>query len=128
MAKKKEKIFTKGMSLMGFGRDGNASTVEVHDGKLVRIRPLHYDSQYDWNDLNPWKMKVRGKTLEPFTKTLLPPFALGYKKRVYSPNRILYPLKRADWDPNGQRNPQNAARVSTSVSPGMRLRHWLRTN
>jgi len=25
----------------------------------------------------------------------------------YSPNRILYPLKRVDWDPNGERNPQN---------------------
>ena len=37
-------------------------------------------------------------------KTLLPPLSLGYKKRVYSPNRILYPLKRVDFDPNGERN------------------------
>ena len=32
---------------------------------------------------------------------------MAYKKRIYSPNRILYPLKRVDWDPNGERNPQN---------------------
>ena len=32
---------------------------------------------------------------------------LAYKKRAYSPNRIKYPLKRVDWDPNGERNPQN---------------------
>ena len=32
---------------------------------------------------------------------------LAYKKRVYSPNRIKYPLQRVDWDPNGERNPQN---------------------
>jgi trimethylamine-N-oxide reductase (cytochrome c) len=32
---------------------------------------------------------------------------LAYKKRVYSPNRIKYPLKRVDWDPAGERNPQN---------------------
>jgi len=32
---------------------------------------------------------------------------MAYKKRVYSPNRIKYPLKRIDWDPNGKRNPQN---------------------
>ena len=32
---------------------------------------------------------------------------MAYKKRVYSPNRILYPLKRVDWDPDGERNPQN---------------------
>jgi anaerobic selenocysteine-containing dehydrogenase len=44
---------------------------------------------------------------KPKMKTLIPPFATGYKKRVYSPNRILYPLKRVDWDPNGERNPQN---------------------
>ncbi len=40
-------------------------------------------------------------------KTALPPHALAYKKRIYSPNRILYPLKRVDWDPDGERNPQN---------------------
>ena len=31
----------------------------------------------------------------------------AYKKRTYSPNRVKYPLKRVDWDPNGERNPQN---------------------
>ena len=102
-----EESFVKGMSLMGFGRDGNPSVVDVKDGKLLRIRPLHYDWHYDMKDLNPWKMEVRGHTLEPTAKTLLPPFAFGYKKRVYSPNRILYPLKRIDWDPNGERHPEN---------------------
>ena len=38
---------------------------------------------------------------------MVPPHGTGYKKRVYSPNRILYPIKRVDWDPKGQRNPQN---------------------
>src|SRR5674476_1555287 len=40
-------------------------------------------------------------------KTLLPPFSLAYKKRVYSPARIRYPMMRVDFDPNGERNPQN---------------------
>ena len=35
------------------------------------------------------------------------PYATAYKKRTYSPNRVKYPLKRVDWDPNGERNPQN---------------------
>ncbi len=107
MARKKEKAIVKGLSLMGFGRDGNSSVIDTQSGKIIRIRPLHYDWQYDWTSLNPWKMEVRGKVLEPLTKTLLPPFALAYKKRVFSPNRILYPLKREDWHPNGERNPQN---------------------
>ncbi|MFC2070880.1 molybdopterin-dependent oxidoreductase [Chloroflexota bacterium] len=107
MENKNEESFVKGMSLMGFGRDGNSSVVETRNGKLLRIKPLHYDWQYDIKDLNPWKMEVRGHVLEPTSKTLLPPFALGYKKRVYSPNRILYPLKRVDWDPDGERHPEN---------------------
>jgi trimethylamine-N-oxide reductase (cytochrome c) len=52
-------------------------------------------------------MEARGQVFEPCTKVLLPPFSLAYKKRVYSPNRILYPMKRVDWDPNGERNQGN---------------------
>jgi anaerobic selenocysteine-containing dehydrogenase len=43
-----------------------------------------------------------GKAIEPAWKSLPGPFSLAYKKRVYSPNRIKYPLKRVDWDPNGE--------------------------
>ena len=85
----------------------NAAAVDVQDGKIVRIRPLHFDWKYKPEDMNPWKIKARGKVFEPGMKTLLPPFSLAYKKRVYSPNRIKYPLKRIDWDPRGERNPQN---------------------
>jgi trimethylamine-N-oxide reductase (cytochrome c) len=85
----------------------NAAAVDVKDGKIVRIRPLHFDWKYQPEDMNPWKIKARGKVFEAGMKTLLPPFTLAYKKRVYSPNRIKYPLKRIDWDPRGDRNPQN---------------------
>ncbi len=40
-------------------------------------------------------------------KSLPGTFSLAYKKRTFSPNRIKYPLIRVDWDPNGERNPQN---------------------
>jgi trimethylamine-N-oxide reductase (cytochrome c) len=40
-------------------------------------------------------------------QSLVSPLCLGYKKRIYSPNRILYPMKRADFDPKGERNLQN---------------------
>lgn len=104
---KNEKSFTKGLSLSNFGIDGLSSVVDVENGKIVRIRPLSYDWQYDKKQLNLWKMEARGHIFEPRMKTLLPPFSLGYKKRVYSPNRILYPLKRMDWNPEDERNPQN---------------------
>jgi anaerobic selenocysteine-containing dehydrogenase len=103
----KEKSFVKGLSLADFGIDGNPSVVDVRNGKIVRIKPLHYEWKYDKKDFHPWKIEARGKSLEPYMKTLLPPFALAYKKRIYSPNRILYPLKRVDWDENGDRKNEN---------------------
>jgi anaerobic selenocysteine-containing dehydrogenase len=108
----REKSFVKGLSLADFSVDGNPSVVDVRRGKIVRIKPLHYDWQYDRKKFNTWQIKVRGRILEPCMKTLLPPFNLAYKKRVYSPNRILYPLKRVDWDPDGERNVENRGKSS----------------
>ncbi|MEJ2041083.1 MAG: molybdopterin-dependent oxidoreductase, partial [Desulfosarcinaceae bacterium] len=58
-------------------------------------------------DVRQWKITRNGISFEPSWKSLPGPYSLAYKKRVYSPNRIKYPLKRVDWDPNGERNPQN---------------------
>ena len=99
--------FPKGLSFIGTGQDSNTSVIDVRHGKIVRIRPLHYDWKYDPAGYGPWKMEARGQTFEPSPKTLIPPYTLAYKKRVYSPNRVLYPMKRVDWDPRGERNPQN---------------------
>ncbi len=98
--------FIKGLSFMG-PTGGYPCTIDVNNGKLIRIRPLHYDWKYDPNDFKPWDIDAREQTFKPGLKTLISPFALAYKKRVYSPNRVLYPLKRVDWDPNGKRNPEN---------------------
>jgi anaerobic selenocysteine-containing dehydrogenase len=102
-----EKSIVKGLALSDFGGNGNASVIDVKNGRIVRIRPLHYDWKYDQKELSPWKMEARGQVFEPGMKTLIPSFQLAYKKRVYSPNRILYPLKRVDWDPDGDRNVEN---------------------
>ncbi len=102
-----EKTCIKNLGFCSFGIGGNVSTVDVRDGKIIRIRPLYYDWKYKPEQFRPWKIKARGKTFEPSMKTLLPPLSLAYKKRVYSPNRILYPLKRIDFEPNGERNIQN---------------------
>lgn len=101
-----EKTTVKALGFLGVG-GGAPCAVDYRDGRVIRIRPLHYDWKYNRNDLNPWKFEVRGKTLEPTFKSNPSPFSLAYKKRAYSPNRIKYPLKRVDWDPNGERNTQN---------------------
>jgi len=103
----KEATYLKALSLLGeTGTGSNTACVDVADGKIIRIRPLHYDWKQDTSDLTPQIMEARGKVLGGEEKTLLPPHSLGYKKRAYSPNRIPCPLKRIDWDPNGERNQQ----------------------
>ena len=104
-----ERTLVRDISFCGVPENGsNASMVDVKDGKIIRIRPMHYDWKYDpQKDMNPWKFEVRGKIFEPSMKTLIPPYSIAYKKRVYSPARIRYPMMRVDWDPKGERNPQN---------------------
>ncbi|HSW56872.1 MAG TPA: molybdopterin-dependent oxidoreductase, partial [Dehalococcoidales bacterium] len=99
--------FVKGLGFCAHGFDANSSVVDVKEGRIVRIKPLHFDWKYDPSEFAPWKMEARGTTFRPAMQSLIPAFSLGYKQRVYSPNRILYPLKRVDWDPDGERRTQN---------------------
>jgi len=92
--------------------------LDVKNGKIVRIRPLHWDWKYTEAELNPIKgaraiTAKNGKTFDMPPKSLLSHYYSTYKKRVYSPNRILYPLKRVDWEPGGDPakiNAQNRGR------------------
>jgi len=102
-----QKTFIKALGLGSFAVASCPSAVDVKDGKIVRIRPLHYDSQYTREEIGTWKIERNGKTFIPLLKSQPSPYMLAYKKRTYSSNRIKYPLKRVDWDPNGERNPQN---------------------
>ena len=107
-SKSGERTIVRDISFCGVPENGsNASMVDVKDGKIIRIRPMHYDWKYDPKEFNPWKFEVRGSTFEPSMKTLIPPYSIAYKKRVYSPARVRYPMMRVDFDPNGERNPQN---------------------
>jgi len=38
---------------IGFGPNANSSVVDVKNGKIVRIRPLHFDWKYDKKGFNP---------------------------------------------------------------------------
>lgn len=101
------KTVYKSLGLCGFGLGSNSAAVDVKDGKILRIRPMHYDEKYDMEDMRPWKITARnGAVLEPKTRTLPTPLQYAYKKRVYSKNRVPYPLKRVDWDPEGDRHPE----------------------
>jgi molybdopterin guanine dinucleotide-containing S/N-oxide reductase-like protein len=77
--------------------------VYVKDGKILRITPIDFDKE----DPEGWKIKARGRTFTPPHKSTFSNFGQAWKSYVYSDNRMLYPMKRVDFDPNGERNPQN---------------------
>ena len=79
------------------------SSSTVKDGKIVRMTPIDLDE----DDGASWTIEAKGQKLTPPRKTTLAPHGQNAKSIVYSPNRLLYPMKRVDFDPNGARNPQN---------------------
>ena len=93
------------------GTGGDLTYVDSKDGKIVRIRPIHYLDTYTEEELEPsmWEIEVGDKVFRPSYKALPNYFALAYKNRVYSKNRVRYPLKRVDWEPGGDPDKINAA-------------------
>ena len=87
-----DKTVLRSFSLKGVSAGGAEGFVDVKDGKVLRIRPFRFDWKYKRESIRTWKLERNGKTLEPTWKSLPSPFSLAYKKRVYSPNRIKYPL------------------------------------
>ena len=82
---------------------GGPIRVHVEDGKIVRVRPLVFDD----DDAASWTLEVDGEEYTPLRKACVAAFTLTERARVYSEERILYPMKRVDFDPDGERNPQN---------------------
>ena len=96
-----ERTIVRDMCFIGVAWGGNACSVDVKDGKVLRIRPARFYDQYTREEVKPWVMHARGKTFDPGDKTLPPPFSIAYKKRVFSPARVRFPMKRVDFDPAG---------------------------
>ncbi len=85
------------------GTNGGPVFVYVKDGKIIRITPIDFDEK----DAAPWVIEARGKKFTPPRKTTLSPYSFAWKSMIYSSNRLLYPIKRVDFDPKGERNCQN---------------------
>jgi len=83
--------------------NGGPVFVYVKDGRIVRITPIEFEG----SDAQPWTIEARGKSFTPPRKTTISPHTLAWKSMVYSPDRLLYPMKRVDFDPNGGKNCQN---------------------
>jgi molybdopterin guanine dinucleotide-containing S/N-oxide reductase-like protein len=83
--------------------NGGPVFVDVKDDKIIRMTPIDFDE----TDPQPWTIKARGMEFTPPRRTTLAPHGQNAKSIVYSPDRLLYPMKRVDFDPNGERNTQN---------------------
>jgi len=83
--------------------NGGPLFVDVKEGRIIRVRPIEFDK----HDAPSWTMKARGREFKPWHKATVAPHALAVKSVVYSDKRLLHPMKRVDFDPNGERNPQN---------------------
>ena len=77
--------------------------VYVKDNKIIRMTPIEFDK----SDAASFTIEARGKKFTPPRKGTISPFGFSLKSTVYSPDRILYPMKRVDFDPNGERHPEN---------------------
>ncbi len=83
--------------------NGGPVFVYVKDGRILRVTPLEMDR----SDPPGWEIEARGRRFRPPRRALVAPHALTLKSLVYSDKRILHPMKRVDFDPDGERNPQN---------------------
>ena len=65
-----KKTVYKSLGLMGLMGGGGPCAVDVKNGKIVRVRPLHYDSKYSAKKIAPFKYERNGKTFVPSLKSL----------------------------------------------------------
>ncbi|NIM69570.1 MAG: molybdopterin-dependent oxidoreductase, partial [Xanthomonadales bacterium] len=63
--------------------------------------------EFDADDAPSWSIEARGRTLTPPRRTTLAAHGMCQKSMVYSQDRLLYPMKRVDFDPDGARNVGN---------------------
>ncbi|HUT67645.1 MAG TPA: hypothetical protein VMW86_03740 [Dehalococcoidales bacterium] len=79
VTRKGENTHIIGLGFISQGSDGNVSVTDVNNGRLVRIRPLHYNWKYKPEEYRPWEIKARGKTFKVPEKSLLPPHSIASK-------------------------------------------------
>ena len=82
---------------------GGAVFVHVKDGRITKVRPIVFNEE----DTEAWSIEAKGKTFTPPRKLSLGNYVCTMKSRIYSENRIQYPMLRVDFDPNGDRHVEN---------------------
>ncbi len=92
-----EQVFT------NLGHSGGPFFVHVKDGRIVRVRPMVF---LENEEVPTWTIEAGGKEFTAPRRVTLAPFHMAERARVYAEDRILYPMKRASFNPNGERHPE----------------------
>lgn len=81
-------------------------SVYVRDGRITRVRPMVINE----DDYSVWTIKAKDRRFSPPKKLTVSPFTLTERQRTYAEDRIKYPLIREDFNPGGDRHPENRGR------------------
>ncbi|MFV0438201.1 MAG: molybdopterin-dependent oxidoreductase [Desulfopila sp.] len=80
--------------------NGGPVFVYVKNGRIIRITPITFAK----DDASPWTINARGREFTPPRRGTVNPYVFGLKSLIYSKDRLLYPMKRVDFDVHGERN------------------------
>ena len=100
------KTVYKSLGLCGFGLGSNSAAVDVKDGKILRIRPMHYDEKYDMESMRPGRSPLVTARCSSRRPTRSLSFAIRLQEARLLQEPRSFPLKRVDWDPEGDRHPE----------------------
>jgi len=104
-------IVLRGATLVdGTGADpARAGAVRIEGKRIAAIGDGRADESIDLDatDAKSWSIEARGRRFEPSRRGTVSPHGLSLKSLVYSDKRLLYPMKRVDFDPKGSRNIEN---------------------
>jgi len=74
--------------------------VDEDKHKIIRMTPIDLTEE----DAASWKVEARGKVFTSPRRSTYNSYTAGFKSMIYTDRRVLYPMKRVDFDPNGERN------------------------
>ncbi|MGV8083447.1 MAG: molybdopterin dinucleotide binding domain-containing protein [Coriobacteriia bacterium] len=111
-AKKRANVdvsYPQALGLAGFGTGSSTVSVDVKDGKIVRLRPFDFEEYVDdFEALYPWSVDSNGHKFGANKRLTVSPLTLVYKNKLYDPRRVPFPMKRVDWEPGGDPEKRNA--------------------
>ena len=82
---------------------GGPLFVHVRNGKITWIEPFEYPA----SETQPWTITAGGKSFTPQRRIPLAQNAMSFRRKVYAPDRMRYPMKRVGFVPGGKGDVSN---------------------